>query len=436
MRFAVRVFFRRLETAGLELVPPDGPLLFVLNHPNSLVDPVFLFILSPRPVSVLAKEPLFRMPILGRLVRAMGSIPVERRQDPGADLTRNRQTFARVRDHLARGGAVALFPEGISHSDPRLRPMRTGAARIALGVATNPPLRIQPVGLFYTEKERFRSAALVVFGDPLVVAPAPLDAEGEPPGQAVQLLTDRIAQALAEVTLQADQHDAHEFVARTERILASARRANDLSPRPELAEEFEFRRRLLSGYQVLQQRNPRLLERLRNRVRRYQERLEGTGLDPWDVPVGPFRAGRGLGKVGFFLLRFLLLLPLGVPGLVLHFVPYRLIGVLARRAAGPAGDILATAKLISAAVVFPASWLVAGILIGRWAGLGAGLLAFGLAPLSGYAALRLLETVHRAAGALRALGLGLLGRRRFVLLQLERKRLRDDIVRLAEELGV
>jgi 1-acyl-sn-glycerol-3-phosphate acyltransferase len=430
------VFFRRLETAGGDRVPRHGPLLLVLNHPNALVDPVFLFTLVPRPVSVLAKEPLFRMPVLGHLVRAMDSIPVERRHDPGADLAKNRDMFARVRAHLAAGGAVALFPEGTSHSDPRLRPLRTGAARIALGVRADTPLQIQPVGLFYTAKERFRSAALVFFGEPFPVAPAPLDADGEPPPDQVERLTGTIAKALASVTLQADELEAHDFIARTERILASERRSDDRSRRPGLAEEFEFRRRLLAGYRALQNRNPALLERMRNRVRRYEERLDGAGLDPWDVPVGEFPARRRAGRLAVFLIRFLGYLPLGVPGFLLHALPYRLVGGLAARAAGSSSDVLATAKLIAAAVVFPGVWIGVAVGAGLRFGLPVGLLALLLAPASGYAALRLTETADRALGAVRSLGLWLLGRRRMFHLQMERRRLRDDIVRLAGELGV
>src|SRR5688572_4533677 len=148
--------------------------MLVLNHPSSLVDPVFVHCLAPRPVSFLAKAPLFRIPLVGALARGVGSIPVERRQDPGADLSKNREMFARVRAHLSQGGATALFPEGTSHSDPRLKPMKTGAARIGLGVTAPSPLLIQPVGLFYTDKRTFRSAALVYFGEPFPVHPEPL----------------------------------------------------------------------------------------------------------------------------------------------------------------------------------------------------------------------------------------------------------------------
>ncbi|HEV8611932.1 MAG TPA: lysophospholipid acyltransferase family protein, partial [Gemmatimonadales bacterium] len=283
LRFGLRIFFRRVETEGEERVPAAGPLLFVLNHPNSLIDPVFLLCLAPRPVSFLAKAPLFRMPLIGSLVRAAQAIPVERRQDAGADLSKNREMFARVRAHLAAGGAAALFPEGTSHSDPRLKPLKTGAARIALGVSAPTPLYLQAVGLFYTAKQTFRSAALVYYGEPFPVSPAPLDAAGEPPAERVQELTERIARALGAVTLQADAFEAHDFVARTERILASQRRESDDAPRPELADEFAFRQRILAGYHALRARDPARLERVRRRVNRYEDRLRGAGIDPWDV---------------------------------------------------------------------------------------------------------------------------------------------------------
>lgn len=436
LRFTLRIFFRRVETEGSERVPMAGPVMFVLNHPNSLVDPIFVLCLAPRPASFLAKAPLFRIPLVGALVRGVGSIPVERRQDPGADLTKNREMFARVRAHLAAGGAVALFPEGTSHSDPRLKPMKTGAARIALGVASAIPLQIQPVGLFYTDKRTFRSAALVYFGEPFPVSPAPLDAAGEPPPDLVKALTDRIGEALGEVTLQADAFEAHDFVARTERILASARRERDDAPRPELAEEFGFRRRVLAGYNALKARDPDRLDGIRRRVFRYEDKLRGAGIDPWDVPVGRFSTGRVVMLTGLFLLRFLVLLPLGLPGLVLHYLPYRLVGVLSQRAVGKYDDILATAKAVSAFIVFPLTWIGVAWLAWRWGGTSAGVAALVLAPLSGYAALRLAELADRALGALRAVGLWVLGRRSFLHLQIERRVLREDILVIAEELGV
>jgi 1-acyl-sn-glycerol-3-phosphate acyltransferase len=134
-------------------------VIFVLNHPSGLIDPAFLLCLAPRRVAFLAKAPLFRMPVIAMLCRAFEAIPVHRRQETGADPVANRATFETARAVLASGGAIALFPEGASHSEPKLRPLKTGAARIALGAAaglTGPPIQIVPAGLYYRAKRTFR----------------------------------------------------------------------------------------------------------------------------------------------------------------------------------------------------------------------------------------------------------------------------------------
>src|SRR5713226_9942269 len=102
LRFAMRVYFRRVEVLGREHVPLKSPVIFVLNHPNALVDPAFLLCLAPRRVAFVAKAPLFAMPVIGFLVRALDSLPAYRRQDEGQDTSRNIETFTAARKLLAR----------------------------------------------------------------------------------------------------------------------------------------------------------------------------------------------------------------------------------------------------------------------------------------------------------------------------------------------
>src|SRR5712664_2136011 len=136
------------------------------------------------------------MPIIGAIVRAVEAIPVHRRQDAGADLRKNAETFEAARAVLVRGGTIAVFPEGTSHSDPKLRPLKTGTARIALGAAAALPanltLEIVPVGLYYRAKQTFRSAALLHFGSPFAVTRIALQPGAEPPSGPVQQLTERL----------------------------------------------------------------------------------------------------------------------------------------------------------------------------------------------------------------------------------------------------
>jgi len=189
--FALRCFYR-IERTGPPL--PEGPLLLVGNHPNALIDPGLMIAVSTRPLTFLAKEPIFRMPGLGALVRALGALPVVRPQDDPARMRENLEALGAAARGLAEGRAIAIFPEGRSHSEPSLGALKTGAARLALQAGV--PVRIVPVGLTYAEKGRFRSRVRVEFGPALEVEPA------APEPERVRALTERIAAALRSLTLE------------------------------------------------------------------------------------------------------------------------------------------------------------------------------------------------------------------------------------------
>src|SRR5204863_7259460 len=70
-----RFFYRRVETVGREGVP-GGPVLLVANHANGLVDPMLVLAAVERPITVAAKSTLWRIPVLGNVLDALGAVPV------------------------------------------------------------------------------------------------------------------------------------------------------------------------------------------------------------------------------------------------------------------------------------------------------------------------------------------------------------------------
>ncbi|HYT05685.1 MAG TPA: 1-acyl-sn-glycerol-3-phosphate acyltransferase [Gemmatimonadales bacterium] len=432
----LRVFFRRIEVSGAERVPAAGPVIFVLNHPNGLIDPAFLLCLAPRRVSFLAKAPLFRMPVIGFFCRALEAIPVHRRQDEGSDPSQNRETFETARAVLGRGGAIAVFPEGGSHSDPKLRPLKTGAARIALGAAAalagSPPIRVVPTGLYYRAKRTFRSAALLYFGEPFAVRPVPLAPGEEPPAGPVRDLTGAIERALAAVTLQAEQAEAHALVERAQRIVTAQDEAPAVAP--SLAEEFALRRRLLAGYYAVRAQWPERFCALASRIDRYEAALAAAGLEPRQLAPRSYAGGRVARYVGKAVLFFLLLLPTALVGVVLHYPAYRAVGFVATGVAKGAEDALASVKVLAAMLLFPVTWAALTVGAWLWRGVAPALLALLLAPLTAYAALLFFERLDRVIGAARAFGLFAFRRRAFLRLVAERRAIQEEIVMLGREI--
>ncbi len=211
VRLATHVFFRHVSRTGLERLPCDAPVVLVANHNNSVVDSFLLLGLPGPRLTLLAKSTLFSHPAMGPLLALAGALPVYRRGDPGVDVTRNRGTFERCQAVLAGCGRVALFPEGTSHNAGGRLPLKTGAARIALGaeIARGPlGLRVVPVALRYEHKQRFRSRVWVHVGKPIDPAPEVLLCRSEhaaaPHPGAARSLTRRIEAGLDEALAAAE----------------------------------------------------------------------------------------------------------------------------------------------------------------------------------------------------------------------------------------
>jgi 1-acyl-sn-glycerol-3-phosphate acyltransferase len=386
-RAVARVFFRQVEVFDAERVPRGQPLLVVANHENNIVDPLLLAgFLGVRP-RFLAKSTLWSHPVVAPLLLVAGALPVYRRQDPGANVARNRDTFARCHEELSLGAAVALFPEGTSHNRPHRLPLKTGAARIALEAeARRGPLglRILPVGLVYEDKSRFRSRVIVQVGPPLDPGPETALYRAEP-RTAVHVLTARISDALAEVTLNHASWEEARLVGRASALLAEppAGRA------PTFAEVWPIRQRVWRTYRELRREDQPSAEWFAREVGRYEQALRERGLSAEDVP----RAGTSSTAPALRWTWVALLLaaaPLAGAGVVLNVVPYRFIDWIAGHATRTP-DQPATYKVLGALIFLPLAWTAqaacAWAVFGRTPGLATGLAA----PLAGYVALLWIE---------------------------------------------
>ncbi|MEK7706611.1 MAG: lysophospholipid acyltransferase family protein, partial [Verrucomicrobiota bacterium] len=205
VRKALHVYYPRIEIEGRERLPAGGAVLFVANHPNSLMDPAVIGFTAQRPMHFFAKAPLFDVPIFGALMHALGMVPAYRGQDDKASVRKNLETLDLGAKYLARGEAVGIFPEGKTHDREGVEQVRTGAARIAASaVQGGAALTIVPLGLNYERKERIRSSIWVRVGEPIDAGKIFRD-HGSEERKAMRQLTEEIDVRLKQAVVHLDE---------------------------------------------------------------------------------------------------------------------------------------------------------------------------------------------------------------------------------------
>jgi glycerol-3-phosphate O-acyltransferase / dihydroxyacetone phosphate acyltransferase len=396
----IQLFYPRIEARGAEYVL-DRPTLFVLNHPNGLLDPLVLMQALGRHVSFLAKSTFFVNPIGRVLMQAFGALPVYRQRDvgkPGGPPTgatdANEATFAGCRALLHTGRPIALFPEGTTHSNTMMLPLRTGAARIALSAEAEAGwqlnLQIVPVGLWYQKKSQFRSSALVVFGQPFDLADFKSRYQSDQHA-AVDALTKQIDMRLDTVVLQAET---------AELLTGLPLVAEWTAPRAleSLEERHTRTTELLAAYMRLRATDPARLEAIEREARRYARVLRTLGInDPWDLELSAARRGRILALAGALLVGC----APALAGCGLSYLPYRLAAPLTPVLLGDYEETTSTGKLIIGAALVALTWLLEAIICGVIFGPIWGIALLALAPLLSYIALRWGESwreLREAAG--------------------------------------
>src|SRR6266849_5314281 len=225
IRLLLWLFYRRIDVVGRERIPPDGGVIVAANHHNSVVDA------------------------------------------------------------LRAGGVVLIFPEGRTQPQPILLPLRTGAARLALGLerAAGGPhsVTLLPVGIVFHDPGIFRSASVqLTIGAPVATADV-FASHRERPEEAVRVITARLTESIGERIVEAEDHYTLGLLAVLERAWweEAARRGEPGPASDKIAEQgLAWKRRVMRAARYLGEREPQLVAELRRRVERYRGHLDEVGI--------------------------------------------------------------------------------------------------------------------------------------------------------------
>jgi glycerol-3-phosphate O-acyltransferase/dihydroxyacetone phosphate acyltransferase len=360
-------------------------------------------------------------PGIGWLVKAVGSVPVYRQMDDPKLVAQNFDSFRDVHAALAGGFAVGIFPEGISHSASRLQPLKTGAARIAIGAAQllGRAFPIVPMGLVFRDRRTFRSGARVIVGESC--AWNDLVARGASDKEAVRELTRRIDASMRAVTLNLHDWRDEQLVRCAASLWAAEfgssddardemvrlRVTTDALARLRLDGESEWR-----GAARALRVHDRILSRLGLTPVTLTEQVSTDAALAWTLRRLPL----------------LLMLPLAGLGLVLFWLPRELSGTIGARLAKAEGeDAVPTFRVLYGGVIFLLWFLALAVASGLILGVAGGVLMFFLLPVIAFGALVVGESRRLSWAAIRRFFTLRLQRERVVVLRARQRELAERL---------
>jgi len=219
LKITFQFFFKRLRITGKDQIPEQGPVIICANHPGSFLDPIVIATSINRKLYFLAKGEVFRSSFAKWMLPKLNMIPVYRKQDNPELMHKNEETFEQCYEHLNNGGAIIIFPEGVSVTEWKVKPLKTGAARIALGAVnkygTACPVKISCIGINYDDPHTFRKDAFLSVATPIDVADYVNSTNDK---EQVKALTDEIAKRLTEQVVHVRDDQEEQVVCAIERL--------------------------------------------------------------------------------------------------------------------------------------------------------------------------------------------------------------------------
>lgn len=319
-RMVLSVYFKEIVVIGMDLIPKDGPIIFVGNHANQYIDPMVICAFTPHHINFMVAASTYRTMITGFICKVFGSIPVERPQDiavagqgtvefreggvvKGYDTVFLKQAmkgdtlkakgcpdyiitevvsdtemkvsakeadqcelgvklsfkiapkvdqsnvFAKVWEELSNGNNLGIFPEGGSHDQSDLLPLKVGVAICGLGAMSkykNTKIKVVACGLKYFRPHKFRSSMILEYSAPFEVDPELVTEYLNDKRQACSKFLNKVERTLRSVTFSAPSYKELRAIYLSRRLYLPATQAESYTQE----EINELYKRFFKGYQT------------------------------------------------------------------------------------------------------------------------------------------------------------------------------------------
>lgn len=439
MKMAMAVFFQKIEIRHGENVPKRGPVVFLANHPNSIMDALLLGVVTNRKVNYLAHAGLFSGKFKSWFLHNSGVIPVYRRQDAPDKMAENVKAFEACYQALERGEAIGIFPEGTSDMSRKVKKVKTGAARIILESeklnSYHLGVRALPVGLYFFSRSRFRSKVLINIGKPIDLKPF-LQLNEEDSYDAVHALTNKIQESIEKLTVNVRHEELDSFVRDIEALYREElKQSSDVAKGNSSVTDFIVTQKIAECVEYYYQHNPKRVSELRDSIRVYKRKLQRLQLNDQLLKDNP-NFGQILRTGATAFAAAMAGLPVAIYGIVNNFVPYYIAEYFAKKFMNDRTKIL-SALLIGGGSAFIVFYTVQTTLVWYLLGSMWSTLYLVSLPMTGFFALTYVKKIRFEQQKL-SLSLFMFTNRQLLnKMRRERRELLSEIDKVKEEyLGI
>jgi len=348
----VYTFFRRISSQHVNNIPTDTPVIFVSNHPNTMIDPLVVGTTCNRKLFFFAKSTLFNNFFSKWLLPKLQLVPVYRRQDDPSQTNKNQDTFEKGFQILKNNGAFLIFPEGVSTGERTLSKIKTGAARIGFGAMVKNDWALDitmiPVGLSYSNAIKFKSNVIVRYGSQISLKEF-RDQYNLDEFNVVNQLTQQIETALTKLTTNVNDLASEEIVSALELIYKKELMTDLGLDLKNKSDDFSATKGLVNGVEWYFKNKPERVEEFKEKFQNYQNhlsllKLKDEFLDPTNKSITLFKR---IQIIAYLTLGF----PIYLYGVINNIIPYKLPRLIAKQFARSKSEIAPT-KLITGIGIF------------------------------------------------------------------------------------
>lgn len=168
LRISLHFYAKKISVKGRKNIPKKGAVLFAVNHPNALMDPLFVTTFNPRENHFLVRADVFKKPLIRKFLASLNLMPIFRIQDGIKQLSNNDEVFEKCFSILRKQQTLIIFPQGGHSRERTIQPLSKGFTRIVFGALERFPeleIGVIPVGITYQNSSVYPSKVCVQFGE-------------------------------------------------------------------------------------------------------------------------------------------------------------------------------------------------------------------------------------------------------------------------------